>query len=655
MSSSKVKKAAKPPALSMQEIQQNYSRLQGDLSSLANKIGELEQEAEEHSLVLTTLDEALAEEPDRKCFRLVGGVLVERTVKDVVPALQTNRDGIRKVIAGLTDQYKGKEEEFETFKQDYNIRPTSHLSQLLPLPSVAPILAMVAFNRGSSSSSKPMEGPLVTVLQGVGEHVVSFPGRSQYGGEAGGGTAACGLAALNCARIILARERDGLKDVALLQEMLRKETLEDVLRICLRWSSTAHLDVDEIAKAPIFQKTLTPLWSQYAQPGLKQFLDMLIRLQNTATHSAALVLTRPPEIVCILKIVTERKNVWVLFDSHPRHKHPDGGAFIFYPSLEAIADYLADLFKFDPHLLADPALQWQAQLLANFCGHAFMLKDSLAGANDLQEAVLESSLEVLALKAEVTELKRTNGLLQAQLDHSSDENANLQDQVVALRHTSRLPSQPYASSVGSFPNVWRPVTSPKPTPLASSSKSQSTQIKALPSPPLKVAASPKGKMVMRTVDEKDDDDFVFATRIQLEWQDEEEGHDDSVLLAAQKQKEYEEEDRSLRAQMQDLQQVVPATFTCSVCMDEHSEYMIARVDPCGHEFCRDCVRGYLKAKLGEHRYPILCPVCSTDRDKTDPGTLSTLLVQQIGLSEEEFALFTEMELSAFSILLHCRK
>ncbi|KAJ7129352.1 Prefoldin beta-like protein [Mycena epipterygia] len=125
MSSAATKAKAKVAPLSDQEISQNYSRMQNELQALAGKIGELDQEADEHTLVLTTLNEALAEEPDRKCFRLIGGVLVERTVKDVVPALQTNRDGIKKVVGNLTEQYKTKEEEFDAFKRDYNIRPAA--------------------------------------------------------------------------------------------------------------------------------------------------------------------------------------------------------------------------------------------------------------------------------------------------------------------------------------------------------------------------------------------------------------------------------------------------------------------------------------------------------------------------------------------------
>jgi hypothetical protein len=58
------------------------------------------------SLVLSTLNEALGEEPDRKCFRLIGGVLVERTVKDVVPALQTNRDGVSLLEILSTSSHK---------------------------------------------------------------------------------------------------------------------------------------------------------------------------------------------------------------------------------------------------------------------------------------------------------------------------------------------------------------------------------------------------------------------------------------------------------------------------------------------------------------------------------------------------------------------
>ena len=43
-------------------------------------------------LVIDTLKDV---DPDRKCFRMVGGVLVERTVKEVLPALINNREQVK--------------------------------------------------------------------------------------------------------------------------------------------------------------------------------------------------------------------------------------------------------------------------------------------------------------------------------------------------------------------------------------------------------------------------------------------------------------------------------------------------------------------------------------------------------------------------------
>lgn len=53
---------------------------------------------------------------DRKCFRMINGVLAERTVKDVIPALRTNLEGLEKVLKELTEQYNTKTTEMETWK-----------------------------------------------------------------------------------------------------------------------------------------------------------------------------------------------------------------------------------------------------------------------------------------------------------------------------------------------------------------------------------------------------------------------------------------------------------------------------------------------------------------------------------------------------------
>ncbi|KAG2179597.1 hypothetical protein INT44_006445 [Umbelopsis vinacea] len=99
-----------------------YNQFKSELQSIASKIGELESEVEEHKLVIDSISPL---EADRKCFRMVGGVLVERTVKDVLPALQTNFDGIQQVISSLLQTYKRKEEDFIAFQKKHNIQVVS--------------------------------------------------------------------------------------------------------------------------------------------------------------------------------------------------------------------------------------------------------------------------------------------------------------------------------------------------------------------------------------------------------------------------------------------------------------------------------------------------------------------------------------------------
>ncbi|KAL1952518.1 hypothetical protein VTO42DRAFT_5095 [Malbranchea cinnamomea] len=102
-----------------QELQLQYQNFKNTLQQLAQKIGDIEQETEEHKLVIETLEPL---PPDRKCFRMINGVLVERTVKDVIPSLKTNSDGLKKVLDELLKQYKSKQDEMDAWKKKNNIQ-----------------------------------------------------------------------------------------------------------------------------------------------------------------------------------------------------------------------------------------------------------------------------------------------------------------------------------------------------------------------------------------------------------------------------------------------------------------------------------------------------------------------------------------------------
>ncbi|QSL65717.1 hypothetical protein MERGE_003031 [Pneumocystis wakefieldiae] len=101
------------------DLSQQYNLYKQSLQQLAQKIVDLEVESNEHALVIETL---MNHPSERKCFRMIGGVLVEKNVKEVLPSLKTNQEGIKSMIDQLSKQYKSQEEQFNKWQKDNNIK-----------------------------------------------------------------------------------------------------------------------------------------------------------------------------------------------------------------------------------------------------------------------------------------------------------------------------------------------------------------------------------------------------------------------------------------------------------------------------------------------------------------------------------------------------
>lgn len=101
------------------QVVATFQRMRQEQRSMASKSADFEMDINEHSLVIETLKEV---DPSRKCFRLVGGVLVERTVKEVLPALESNKEQISKLIESINKQMQTKGRDLTEYRERYNIR-----------------------------------------------------------------------------------------------------------------------------------------------------------------------------------------------------------------------------------------------------------------------------------------------------------------------------------------------------------------------------------------------------------------------------------------------------------------------------------------------------------------------------------------------------
>ncbi|PBK79058.1 hypothetical protein ARMGADRAFT_1093503 [Armillaria gallica] len=125
----------------------------------------------------------------------------------------------------------------------------------------------------------------------------------------------------------------------------------------------------------------------------------------------------------------------------------------------------------------------------------------------------------------------------------------------------------------------------------------------------------------------------------------------SLEYASALQREYDEEDRRLEEERLALQYDAQEVFDCGICFDNLPMEDVAFIPECDHLACRDCLRQHILTTLHDHRFPIVCPLCTDGTKSSLPETL----ILDIGISEKDFLIWEELQLSAVSILMYCRQ
>jgi|EP01083_Nonionella_stella_P094156 prefoldin subunit 2 len=115
------------PVIDEKAVIAKFNDLNKESKALLQKVTELEVDFNEHQLVEDTLKPL---DPKRRAFRLIGGVLVEQTVEEVIPNITDNLKNMRQVIDTLKEQLKTKNTDLINWKNKYNIKTAEEAEAL---------------------------------------------------------------------------------------------------------------------------------------------------------------------------------------------------------------------------------------------------------------------------------------------------------------------------------------------------------------------------------------------------------------------------------------------------------------------------------------------------------------------------------------------
>ena len=93
-----------------------YKQLQQEAQVLVQKLMEIEDEKKENELVLESISKL---EDSRKCWRLINGVLMEKTKLEVVPEMRVVINNLNAVVKQITDTLVSVRQEIKNLEAAY--------------------------------------------------------------------------------------------------------------------------------------------------------------------------------------------------------------------------------------------------------------------------------------------------------------------------------------------------------------------------------------------------------------------------------------------------------------------------------------------------------------------------------------------------------
>lgn len=106
-----------------QLLQNQYNRYQELLTELQSQLNAAASQIEEHTIVDKTLSAIPPKDrAGRKCFKMVGGVLVQKSIDDVIKILDQDMKTLNKQKASLESEAVKVKREMETWMKEKNVK-----------------------------------------------------------------------------------------------------------------------------------------------------------------------------------------------------------------------------------------------------------------------------------------------------------------------------------------------------------------------------------------------------------------------------------------------------------------------------------------------------------------------------------------------------